>query len=212
LLIIAFKLKATYKSFSSVLIAGAFTVFYLTIAIAFHDYKLFNPLVAFIIMVCITLFSTYITIVFDRIELAALSLTGGFAVPFMINVNGGNATQLWLYILLLNVGFLIIASRKKWIYIQWQSIVFTQMLFNGWLFINVDDLTTTLYPVLVFAFIFYLIFMMVNIQQSIQSQSIFNKSQYVILLSSTFIFFIQVISILDAYDLNFKGLFAIVLF
>ena len=39
---VAHKLRQNYKAFSSVMVAGAISIFIFTIAIAFHDYHLFN--------------------------------------------------------------------------------------------------------------------------------------------------------------------------
>jgi uncharacterized membrane protein len=54
---IAHKLRANFTAFSSVLVAGAVSIFYFTIAIAFHEYQLFSQTVAFSIMVVINSFS-----------------------------------------------------------------------------------------------------------------------------------------------------------
>ena len=82
---VAHRLKKNYKAFSSVFVAGAISIFYFTIGIAFHDYHLFNQATAFIIMVIITIFSAFVSVSYDRKELAVLSLIGGFAVPFMVS-------------------------------------------------------------------------------------------------------------------------------
>ena len=51
LLLISGKLKKTYRAFSSLLAGGAFAVFYVTVAMAYHYYGLFNQAAAFIILV-----------------------------------------------------------------------------------------------------------------------------------------------------------------
>jgi uncharacterized membrane protein len=86
----AHKLRSNYKAFSSVLVAGAIAIFYFTIGIAFHQYHIFSQTVAFILMVVITAFSVFISVSYDRMELAILSLIGGFAVPFMLSTGQGN--------------------------------------------------------------------------------------------------------------------------
>ena len=55
LLFVAERLCEKYRTFSSLLAGGAFAVFYLTVAIAFHYYNLFSQTVAFIILVFVTL-------------------------------------------------------------------------------------------------------------------------------------------------------------
>ena len=87
---VAHKLKKNYIAFSSVIVAGAISIYYFTIAIAFHDYHIFSQTVAFAIMVVITAFSAFVSINYNRQELAVLSLIGGFAVPFMVSTGQGN--------------------------------------------------------------------------------------------------------------------------
>lgn len=56
LLAVAGRLQKNYRTFSSLLAGGAFAVFYITVAIAFHYYHLFSQTVAFIILIGITVF------------------------------------------------------------------------------------------------------------------------------------------------------------
>ena len=62
----AHKLHTKYKAFSSVLVAGGISIFYFTIGIAFHQYHIFNQLAAFIIMVFITGFSVFTSLLYNR--------------------------------------------------------------------------------------------------------------------------------------------------
>ena len=74
LLVVAERLQKKYRTFSSLLAGGAFAVFYLTVAIAFHFYHLFPQTVAFIILIVITLFMSILSVLYDRRELAIISL------------------------------------------------------------------------------------------------------------------------------------------
>lgn len=129
----AHKLHTKFKPFSSVLVAGAVAVFYFTIAIGFHEYKLFSQTTAFVIMFVITAFSVFVSIGYDRSELAALALTGGFAVPLMLSTGEGNYKVLFTYILILDLGMLVLAYIKKWNIINILSYVYTVILFTAWL-------------------------------------------------------------------------------
>src|SRR5690606_23797780 len=62
LLGIAHKMRKTFAAFSSVLVGGGLAVLYLTIAIAFHEYEIFNQTVAFVIMVVITAFAVLLSL------------------------------------------------------------------------------------------------------------------------------------------------------
>ena len=124
-MLIANKLREKYAAFSSVLVAGAIAIFYFTIAIAFHEYQLFNQQIAFAIMVVITLFSCLVSLSYNRIELAILSLIGGFAVPFMVSTGSGNYVVLFTYIIILNIGITILAFYKKWHLVNTLAFIFT---------------------------------------------------------------------------------------
>lgn len=90
LLFVAERLCEKYRTFSSLLAGGAFAVFYLTVAIAFHYYNLFSQTVAFIILVFVTLMMSILAILYDRRELAVISLVGGFIAPFLVSSGEGS--------------------------------------------------------------------------------------------------------------------------
>ena len=204
---VAHKLRKLYAAFSSVFVAGAIAIFYFTIAIAFHEYKLFGQEVAFVIMVLITAFAALITISYDRLELAILTLIGGFAVPFMISTGSGNYLVLFSYILILNIGILAIAYHKKWHIINILSFVFTSLLFLGWL--NKDKYAVEKHELggLIFAFAFYLLFIIINIINNIRNKGEVSKTQMALLAANTFVFYGFGIWILTDYMPHLKGLF-----
>ena len=104
LLVVAERLQKKYRTFSSLLAGGAFAVFYLTVAIAFHFYHLFPQTVAFIILIATTLFMSILSILYDRRELAIISLVGGFLAPFLVSTGNGNYLVLFTYMSILNLG------------------------------------------------------------------------------------------------------------
>ena len=208
---IAHKLRKNYAAFSSVIVAGAIAIFYFTIGIAFHDYHLFNQTVAFSIMVVITAFSALISLSYNRIELAVLSLIGGFAVPFMVSTGEGNYVVLFTYIIILNIGILAIAYHKKWNLVNILAYVFTILLYGVWLSRELTSEKPHYLGALIFAFVFYFIFILMNIINNIKSKGEFSKAQLTILASNTFLFYGAGMAILDGYHPELKGLFTAVL-
>lgn len=85
LLAVAERLQKKYRTFSSLLAGGAFAVFYLTVAIAFHYYHIFSQTMAFIILIGVTVFMSILSVVYNRRELAIISLVGGFLAPFIVS-------------------------------------------------------------------------------------------------------------------------------
>ncbi|WP_136669065.1 DUF2339 domain-containing protein [Flavobacterium sp. H122] len=206
---VAHKLKKEYKAFSSVMVAGAISIFYFTIAIAFHDYQLFSQPVAFSIMVVITAFSTFVSLAYDRQELSVLSLIGGFAVPFMVSTGQGNYIVLFVYIAVLNIGILGIAYFKKWNLLTLLSFLFTSILFVSWYTVELDKNTLPHKGALIFATVFYFLFSIIAVLNNIRNKGLFTKMEYFIIVANTFVYFGIGLGIIHNWGIEAKGLFTL---
>ena len=208
---VAHRLRKNYAAFSSVFVAGAISIFYLTIGIAFHDYHLFSQTVAFIIMVVITIFSVFVSVSYDRKELAILSLIGGFAVPFMVSTGEGNYKVLFTYIAILNIGMLLIAYFKKWNLLTLLAFIFSCLLFSAWFGKGFYDNQLPYRGALFFATIFYIIFSIATVINNLRNKGTFTKLEYFIIVANTFFYFGMGITIIENWKPEFKGLFTVVL-
>jgi len=187
---VAHWLGRQYQAFSSVLVGGGMAVLYFTIAIAFHEYNLFSQAAAFMLMVGITGFTIFLAVAYDRMELAVLALVGGFASPFMVSTGAGNYVVLFTFILLLNLGILVLAYFKKWPLLNLIAYIFTVILYGGWLTTRVIGTPDPPYMgALVFATLFYLVFFAMNIVYNIKEQRRFTAPEIMILLSNTFLYY-----------------------
>jgi uncharacterized membrane protein len=208
----AHRLRANFKAFSSVLVAGGISIFYFTIGIAFHQYHLFNQTTAFVIMLVITGFSVFISIVYNRVELAALSIVGGFATPFMVSTGQGNYQILFTYILILDIGMLVLAYLRKWSLINILAYCFTMLLYFIWLQVKVIGQVNAPYKgALIFGAIFYFVFVLMNIINNIKEKRKFAALELSILISNTFLFFGAGMQILGYYHPELKGIFSLLL-
>lgn len=208
---VAHKLKKKFPAFSSVFVAGAISIFYFTIAIAFHEYQLFSQPVAFGIMTVITIFSVLVSVSYNRQELAILSLIGGFAVPFMVSTGQGNYVVLFTYIALLNTGILAIAYFKKWKIVTILAFVFTSILFVSW---YTKELYADSLPhlgALLFALLFYFIFSITVVMSNIRNKGVFSVLEYFIMVGNTFFFFGMGMGIIHNWGIDFKGAFTLLL-
>ena len=190
LIVIAHKMRNTYKSFSSVLAGGGLAVFYFTISLAYHQFHLFEQPIAFLIMIVITAFAVIISILYNKQELAIISLLGGFLAPFLVSNGSGNYKTLFIYLILLNIGLLTIAYNKAWRLLNFLSFLFTVILFSGWLIsLNYNETETTFKNALIFATIFYLLFFLINVAHNIKEKNKFIASDFGILLANTALYF-----------------------
>lgn len=208
---VAHKLKKNFAAFSSVLVAGAISIFYFTIAIAFHEYHLFSQTVAFAIMTVITIFSVLVSVAYNRQELAVLSLIGGFAVPFMISTGAGNYVVLFSYIAILNSGILAIAYFKKWKIVTILAFIFTCILFGSWYTIELYDDKLPHSGAFIFATVFYFIFSLAVVISNIRNKGIFSVPEYIIMVANTFFFFGVGMGIIHNWGLEIKGFFTLAL-
>ncbi|MFD3003237.1 DUF2339 domain-containing protein [Pontibacter toksunensis] len=213
LLGIAHRLRKSYQAFSSVLIGGGLAILYFTIAIAFHEYALFSQTVAFILMVGITGFTIFLSMAYNRLELAVLALIGGFGSPFMVSTGEGNYTVLFTFVLILNLGILVLAYFKKWNLLNIIAYIFTVILYGGWLGTRVVGVAEPPYiGALVFATLFYLVFFGMNIINNLKEQRRFTGPEFMMLLSNTFFYYAAGMFILHhVADGAYKGLFTVVL-
>ena len=208
---VAHRLKANYKAFSSVFVAGAFAVFYFTIGIAFQEYHLFSQTVAFVIMVVITIFASFISVSYDRQELGVMTLIAGFAVPFMVSTGDGNYLVLFTYIAILNIGMLLISYYKKWNIVNVLAFVFTCVLYIGWWTNITAPAKVPHLGAFIFATLFYLIFSIATVINNLRSVGDFSKIQYFLIVGNTFFFFGIGLAIISDWGLPIKGLFTVAL-
>jgi uncharacterized membrane protein len=182
----AHRMRNSYTAFSSVLVGGGLAVFYFTITLAFHQFHLFNQLTAFIILIVITMFAVALSLLYDRQELAVISLVGGFVSPFMLSTGTSNYNGLFLYLVILNVGLLIIAYYKQWRILNITAFGLTVIVFAVILF----RLTAPTYHLgFIYSTIFYLLYLAINIGYNIREGKKFVASDFSILLTNTALYF-----------------------
>lgn len=208
----AHRLRKNFKAFSSVLVSGGIAIFYFTIGIAFHEYHLFGQTMAFVLMLIITSFSVFISVMYDRQELAVLSLIGGFATPFMVSTGQGNYQVLFTYVLILDLGMLVLAYLRKWNLLNILSYAFTMILYFGWLQTKVIGEENPPYKgAMIFAAIFYVVFIIMSLIHNIKEKRKFGVVDITILVSNTFLFYGAGMQILNYYHQDLQGLFSLVL-
>jgi len=213
---LAHKLRKDYKSFSSVLIGGGLALLYFTISLAFHTegYPLYQQqTTTFIILILITIFAVFLSITYNRIEIAILAILGGFGSPLMVSTGSGNYIILFSYLTILNVGMLVLSYFKKWRLVNIVTFVLTVLLFGSWLTNEMlDDRYTKFAGGIFFTTVFYVIFFLMNIVYNIKYKINFKVGDILLLISNTFIYFSFVMVMLQQIGNGmYNGLFAVLL-
>ncbi len=209
LIALAHRLHKSYKAFSSVLVGGGLAVFYFTIALAYHQFHLFGQTMSFIIMVVITIFAVVLSMLYNRQELAIISLVGGFVTPFLVSTGSGNFVTLFSYLLILNTGLLVIAYNRSWRILNMLAFGFTTLLFFLWI-IQLGSVTpsATYGYGFMFATAFYVLFFAINIANNIKENRQFIASDFSIVLANTALYFTVGLYFLGTIGSGeYKGLF-----
>lgn len=204
---VAHRLKEKYQLFSSILVGGGIAVLYITVTIAFQEYGLFGQTPAFIMVVCITIFSVILSLLYDRKELAIFSLLGGFAAPMMVSTGEGNYVVLFTYIFILNTGMLVLASRKGWKAICMVAYPLTLLFFTSWLTFNFRD---EYEGATIFAALFFAQFYLLALLEHAKAGAKITRFQVLIILSNNLAFYLALIYIFDGIY-QIKGIITIIL-
>jgi len=213
---LAHKLRKDYKPFSSVLIGGGLALLYFTVSLAFHTegYPLYQMQTAtFIILIIITIFAVFLSITYNRIEIAILAILGGFSSPLMVSTGSGNYIILFSYLTILNVGMLILSYFKKWRLVNIVSFALTVLLFASWLANEmIDENYTKFAGAMIFATIFYIIFFLMNIVYNFKYKTNYKAVDIVLLISNTFSYFsFAMIMLQYVGDGKYRGLYTVLL-
>ncbi|HEY8734585.1 MAG TPA: DUF2339 domain-containing protein, partial [Puia sp.] len=208
LIFFANRLRKNYHAFSSVLIGGAITIFYFTIALAFHQYHLFDQGPAFAMMVIITVFAVLISILYDRIELGIIATVGSFITPFLVSQGDGNWLVLFSYLTILNAGLIILAYYKRWRIINFIAFFFTQVIYLGWVFIRAGYTGFNYEGIFMFGTVFYILFLLMNVIHHVIRGSKLKAFDFIILLSVNCCYYGAGMYLISESDVSqYSGLF-----
>lgn len=209
---LAHKLRKNYIAFSSVLIGGGIAVFYFSIAFGYQMYEIFNQTAAFLLMVGITGFAVVLALAYNRKELAVIAIIGGFATPIMVSSGAGNYKILFTYIMILDVGMLVLAYYKRWNIVNIVAYASTVILYSLWLFkTNHSGNEIPYLGALLFATVFYIIFFLMNIINNLKERAKFDASEFIILISNTFFYYAVALFLIHEFAPAYKGIYTILL-
>ncbi len=206
---VAHKLKNTYRAFSSILVGGGISVLYITVYIAFHDYQIFSQAVSFILLILITVFSVFLSILYDRKELAIFSLLGGFASPLLVSTGTGNYIVAFSYVLILNTGMLILAFKKQWRMVGTIAYILTQLFFWIWLMVSFRE--EQRFGATSFIFLFFVQFYLLALIDHYKSGRSITPFQVFLILSNNLLLFAGTLYIFNDNPVNIKGLITVII-
>jgi uncharacterized membrane protein len=125
--------RGPYRVPAQSLIAVGLGVLYLSLYAAHALYGLAAAAPAFAALAVVTATGFATALRLDSRALATLATVGGLLTPVILDTDTDAATALFVYLLILDVGVLLAASRRGWPGVVLLAFLGTQALYWGWL-------------------------------------------------------------------------------
>ena len=204
------KLKKKYLSYSAVLVSGAIAIMYFITFAAYSFYGLFPQTFAFVLMVVFTVFTVVAAINYNKQVIAHIGLVGAYAIPFLLSENSGQVAILFSYMLIINTGILVIAFKKYWKALYYVAFSLTWVIYFSW-FISDYDIDFHFSLALIFLTLFFVLFYVCFLAYKLIRKEKFGKTDIVLLLINSFIFYGLGFAILDSHEIGEQllGLFTL---
>lgn len=154
---IAIHLKNKYNDFSAVLFSGGTAVAYFTTYFACIFYNFFPRELAFPIMATMTVGVVFAAIWYGREVIAHIGLWGAYAVPVLLGSGSQKTEWLYTYMLLINVGMLVMGTKRGWQFIFLNAFLSSWLIYLSGSFIKWNDGNHAMVDLL-FASAFFLLF------------------------------------------------------
>ena len=205
------KLKAKYENYSSVLVSGALAILYFITFAAYDFYGLFPQIIAFGLMLLLTIFGVVAALSYNKQIIAHIGLVGAYAIPFLLSNDSGNVTVLFSYITIINIGVLAISFKKYWKPLYYSAFIFTWLIYG--VFIASSYKAEEHFPIaLLFNAIFFALFYTNFLAYKLKANEKFRKSDIILLLINSFIFYGFGYFLLENHEIgsNLLGVFTLV--
>jgi|WetSurMetagenome_2_1015567.scaffolds.fasta_scaffold00663_3 uncharacterized membrane protein len=120
------------KLYSQIITGGGLAILYLSVYAGYAFYKLIPQLPAFVALIAVTTTGITLSLRYNAIVIAAIGLIGGFLTPVMLSTGENSPLTLFSYILLLDIGILIISYRRAWMVLYIISLPLTLIMYTVW--------------------------------------------------------------------------------
>lgn len=124
--------KKNLGLYGQLLSGGGLAVFYLSLYAAFALYHLLPAPLAAAGMLAVTTTGMTLSVRYSAYSLAAVALLGGFLTPIMLATGQNQPIALFGYILLLDVGTLVLLRFRPWPSLVAASLCGTALIYLGW--------------------------------------------------------------------------------
>jgi uncharacterized membrane protein len=124
--------KRNLGLYGQMLGGGGLAILYLSLYAAFALYHLIPAALATAGMLAVTTTGMTLSVRYSAYSMAAIALLGGFLTPIMLSTGQNQPLTLFGYILLLDMGTLLLLRFRHWPSLVAASLAGTAILYSGW--------------------------------------------------------------------------------
>jgi hypothetical protein len=127
------RLARNYAFTANAMDGAGIAILYATLFAIHALWHLLPATAVFALMLVVTAIAVLLSIRRDSVFIALLGLVGGFATPALLSTGENKPIALFSYLLLLNVGLMWVAIRRRWPLLTALSVIFTVIYEWGWI-------------------------------------------------------------------------------
>ena len=203
----AYGMKKGYRVLAEGLAGAALGMLYFSLFAAFQWYHLLPQLVAFGGMIFVTAAGLSFAGKFNSLTTAVLAMIGGFLTPLMLSTGGGDLSTLFTYILILDLGVLVLATFRSWGSLHLLNFGGTLLIWLVWLAgrYRPEELWLTVGWITVFAVVFSLM----GLWRHVIRRETSSTPDMALMLLTPLVYFAALYALTRAGYSNFHGLMAL---
>ena len=187
-----FQKKKNLGLYGQMLSGGGLAVLYLALYAAFALYHLIPVTLAAAAMLAVTTTGLTISIRYKSYSLATIALLGGFLTPIMLSTGQNQPLTLFGYVLLLDIGTLLLLRFRQWPSLVAASLFGTALLYVGWHSEFYNDAQRWLaFGVIAMFFVFYNLYILIS---RLYSQNVESEVDQIVIFGSAAFFFLAFFS------------------
>ena len=181
--------KKGFAIFAQGIVGAGIAILYLSVYATFNFYHLVSQPAAFVLMSVVTVVTFTQAMRHDAHAIAFLGWAGGFLTPFLLSTGECNQVGLFSYIAVLDFGLLaLLAFKRNWGLLELFTLAATAIVYWAWR--SECHATASLIATVVFATIFWSLFLVSEIVHHVRRAAETSRRQVTSVLNSIMLFLI----------------------
>lgn len=202
--------KRGFQIFSQGLAGSGISILYLSVYASFNYYDLISQPIAFGLMSIVTIITFVQAFYYNSLAVSLFGWAGGFLTPFLLSTGQANEIGLFSYILILDIGLIVVTLRKDaWVILEALTLAATYVVFYLWFqeFYKEDKLIIASF----FLFSFWLLFYILNLVHVFKVTRTFLELRQIVFSINIALFYLGLYLILNPVYHEWMGLVTLVI-